>query len=79
MLVTIFGSGYVGLVTGACLAETGNNVLCVDIDAKKIDRLNAGEIPIYEPGLEDLVKHSRDAGRLQFTTDVKAGVDHGLF
>ena len=79
MRVTIFGSGYVGLVTGACLAETGNTVLCVDIDAQKIDRLNAGDIPIYEPGLEKLVKHSRDAGRLQFTTDLKAGVDHGLF
>jgi UDPglucose 6-dehydrogenase len=79
MRVTIFGSGYVGLVTGACLAETGNQVLCVDIDAHKIDRLNAGEIPIYEPGLENLVKRSRDAGRLQFTTDFKAGVDHGLF
>jgi UDPglucose 6-dehydrogenase len=79
MRVTIFGSGYVGLVTGACLAETGNNVLCVDIDAHKIDRLNAGEIPIYEPGLETLVKRSRDAGRLQFTTDIKAGIDHGLF
>ena len=79
MRVTIFGSGYVGLVTGACLAETGNNVLCVDIDAHRIERLNAGEIPIYEPGLENLVKRSRDAGRLRFTTDTKAGVDHGLF
>ncbi|MEO8464097.1 MAG: UDP-glucose/GDP-mannose dehydrogenase family protein [Gammaproteobacteria bacterium] len=79
MRVTIFGSGYVGLVTGACLADTGNHVLCVDIDAGKVDRLNAGEIPIYEPGLEALVKRSRDAGRLQFTTDVAAGVAHGLF
>jgi UDPglucose 6-dehydrogenase len=79
MRVTIFGSGYVGLVTGACLAETGNHVVCVDIDKNKIDRLNAGEIPIYEPGLDTLVTRSREAGRLQFTTDVVAGVEHGLF
>jgi UDPglucose 6-dehydrogenase len=79
MRVTIFGSGYVGLVTGACLAETGNHVLCVDIDAAKVDRLNAGEIPIYEPGLDTLVKRGRDVGRLQFTTDVAAGVAHGPF
>jgi UDPglucose 6-dehydrogenase len=67
------------LVTGACLAETGNHVLCVDIDARKIERLNAGEIPIYEPGLEALVKRSHEAGRLSFTTDIDAGVQHGLF
>jgi UDPglucose 6-dehydrogenase len=79
MRVTIFGSGYVGLVTGACLAETGNHVLCVDIDSAKVDRLNAGEIPIYEPGLDALAKKSRDAGRLEFTTDIAAGVGHGLF
>ncbi len=79
MRVTIFGSGYVGLVTGACLAETGNHVVCVDIDKGKIDRLNAGEIPIYEPGLDELVTRSREAGRLEFTTDVVAGVEHGLF
>jgi UDPglucose 6-dehydrogenase len=79
MRVTIFGSGYVGLVTGACLAETGNHVLCVDIDAEKIERLNRGELPIYEPGLEDIVKRARQAGRLDFTTDVAAGVAHGLF
>lgn len=79
MRVTIFGSGYVGLVTGACLAETGNHVVCVDIDAAKIERLNDGHIPIYEPGLEALVKRGREAGRLEFTTDVKVGVDHGLF
>jgi UDPglucose 6-dehydrogenase len=79
MKITIFGSGYVGLVTGACFAETGNDVLCVDIDARKIERLNAGDIPIYEPGLEALVKRSREAGRLNFTTDVAAGVAHGLF
>jgi UDPglucose 6-dehydrogenase len=79
MKLTIFGTGYVGLVTGACLAEAGNHVICVDIDDGKIDRLNAGEMPIYEPGLEPLVRRSRDTGRLQFTTDVAAGVRHGLF
>ena len=79
MRVTIFGSGYVGLVTGACLAETGNHILCVDIDAEKIERLNRGELPIYEPGLDSIVKRARDARRLDFTTDVAAGVDHGLF
>ena len=79
MRVTIFGSGYVGLVTGACLAEAGNHVLCIDIDEKKIDRLNNGEIPIYEPGLEQLVKKGRKSGRLKFGTDVAAGVQHGLF
>ncbi len=79
MRVTIFGSGYVGLVTGACLAETGNDVLCVDIDAERIERLQSGQVPIYEPGLETLVKRGRDAGRLAFTTDASAGVNHGLF
>jgi UDPglucose 6-dehydrogenase len=79
MRVTIFGSGYVGLVTGACLAEAGNHVVCVDVDAKKIDRLKAGEIPIHEPGLDTLVKRNAEAGRLEFTTDAAKGVDHGLF
>jgi UDPglucose 6-dehydrogenase len=79
MDVTIFGTGYVGLVTGACLADTGNRVLCVDIDAAKIETLNAGRIPIHEPGLEPMVKAGRDAGRLTFTTDLGAGVAHGLF
>jgi len=79
MRVTIFGSGYVGLVTGACLAETGNHVLCVDIDASKVERLKKGEIPIYEPGLDRLVENGRQAGRLEFTTDIGAGVAHGLF
>jgi UDPglucose 6-dehydrogenase len=69
----------VGLVTGACLAETGNHVVCVDIDARKIERLNRGEMPIYEPGLEPLVKRTAEAGRLKFTTDVAQGVAHGLF
>ena len=79
MRVTIFGSGYVGLVTGACLAETGNHVLCVDIDAGKVERLKQGDIPIYEPGLDRLVENGRQAGRLEFTTDIGAGVAHGLF
>jgi UDPglucose 6-dehydrogenase len=79
MRLTIFGSGYVGLVTGACMAEMGNHVVCVDIDEKKIGRLNAGEVPIYEPGLDAYVKRNREAGRLVFTTDVQQGVDHGLF
>ncbi len=79
MKVTIFGSGYVGLVTGACLAEVGNDVLCVDIDPAKIAMLNEGGIPIYEPGLEKIVHHNAASGRLNFTTDVAAGVAHGLF
>jgi len=79
MRVTIFGTGYVGLVTGACLAEAGNNVLCVDIDEHKIARLNNGEIPIFEPGLDQVVERGVEAGRLKFTTDVQAGVAHGLF
>jgi UDPglucose 6-dehydrogenase len=79
MRLTIFGSGYVGLVTGACMAEMGNHVICVDIDERKISRLNAGELPIYEPGLDAYVKRNRDAGRLVFTTDIQKGVDHGLF
>ncbi|MEK7322280.1 MAG: UDP-glucose/GDP-mannose dehydrogenase family protein [Pseudomonadota bacterium] len=79
MKVTIFGSGYVGLVTGACLAEVGNQVLCVDIDERKIAMLKEGRIPIYEPGLDDLVKKNAEAGRLTFTTDIAAGVAHGLF
>ncbi len=79
MKITIFGSGYVGLVTGACLAEVGNEVLCVDIDARKIDMLKRGEIPIYEPGLEALILGNSQTGRLSFTTDIAAGVAHGLF
>jgi len=79
MKVTIYGSGYVGLVTGACMAEVGNDVLCVDIDQKKTDLLNSGGIPIYEPGLETLVAKNREANRLKFTSDPKEGVAHGLF
>jgi UDPglucose 6-dehydrogenase len=77
--VTIFGSGYVGLVTGACLSDAGNQVVCVDVDEDKIARLNTGEVPIHEPGLEELIRRNRDQGRLTFTTDAKAGVEHGLF
>ncbi len=79
MRVTIFGSGYVGLVTGACLAEAGNDVMCVDIEADRIARLNAGEVPIHEPGLDELIARNREKGRLSFTTDAKAAVAHGLF
>ena len=79
MRVTIFGSGYVGLVTGACLADAGNHVLCVDVDADKIERLKRGEVPIHEPGLDALIKRSAEAGRIEFTTDAVQGVEHGLF
>ncbi|MDP9349510.1 MAG: UDP-glucose/GDP-mannose dehydrogenase family protein [Gemmatimonadota bacterium] len=77
MQITVVGTGYVGLVAGACLAETGNDVTCADIDAGKIARLNAGEIPIYEPGLEPLVERNLAEGRLSFTTDVPAAVRAG--
>lgn len=78
MRITIFGTGYVGLVTGACLADSGNHVLCVDIDATKVARLLAGEIPIHEPGLESLVERNVAAGRLRFSTSAAEGVAHGL-
>jgi UDPglucose 6-dehydrogenase len=79
MRITIFGSGYVGLVTGACLADAGNHVVCVDVDERKIDMLTRGEVPIHEPGLDAVVRRNFDAGRLRFTTDAKAGVEHGQF
>ena len=79
MKVTVFGSGYVGLVTGACFAEAGNNVVCVDIDAGKVERLKQGEIPIHEPGLDVIVRRNFEKGRLTFTTDAKEGIEHGLF
>ena len=79
MKITIFGTGYVGLVTGTCLAEVGNDVLCVDVDKAKIDLLNNGGVPIYEPGLEALVKKNAQQGRLRFTTNIEEGVNHGLF
>lgn len=77
MKLTIIGSGYVGLTTGACFAEVGHDVMCVDNDAKKIETLLRGEIPIYEPGLADLVAQNVAAGRLSFTTSTEEGVDHG--
>src|SRR5262245_59775720 len=78
MNITIVGTGYVGLVTGACLADMGNHVLGLDVDAAKVRTLNAGKIPIYEPGLEAIVRRNREAGRLDFSTDVAAGVAHGV-
>lgn len=77
MKVSVFGTGYVGLVTGTCLAEMGNQVLCVDINREKIEALNNGKIPIFEPGLTPMVVHNHHEGRLQFTTDAKQAVEHG--
>lgn len=79
MRITIHGTGYVGLVTGACLAEVGNHVVCVDIDRAKVADLQQGRIPIYEPGLEELVRRNAAVGRLTFTSDVDTGVHHGPF
>src|SRR5580692_1660069 len=79
MKITIFGSGYVGLVTGACLADAGNHVVCVDVDERKIAMLKRGEVPIHEPGLDTVVKRNFEAGRLHFTTDAQEGVRHGLY
>ena len=78
MRITVYGSGYVGLVTGTCLAEAGHHVVCVDIDPVKIDALNRNEIPIYEPGLASMVARNRAEGRLEFTLDAAFGVAHGL-
>ena len=77
MRVCIFGTGYVGLVTGTCLAEVGHDVVCVDVDAAKVEGLNNGIVPIYEPGLTPMVKANHAAGRLRFTTDAGAGITHG--
>ncbi len=77
MKITIVGTGYVGLVTGACLAELGNDVFCLDLDQRKIDILNSGGIPIHEPGLGDIVARNRASGRLKFSTDIAASVAHG--
>ncbi|PZQ25410.1 MAG: UDP-glucose 6-dehydrogenase, partial [Stenotrophomonas acidaminiphila] len=77
MRVAIFGTGYVGLVTGTCLAEVGHDVVCVDIDPAKVDGLNNGIVPIYEPGLSPMVKANHEAGRLRFTTDATDAISHG--
>ena len=74
MKITMIGTGYVGLVTGTCFAESGNDVTCIDVDQSKVDRLNQGEIPIYEPGLTELVLRNSKSGRLKFTTDYAAGI-----
>ena len=77
MKISVFGTGYVGLVSGACLAEVGHNVVCVDKDQNKIEKLNNGIIPIWEPGLEGLIERNVMAGRLKFTTDNVDAVQHG--
>jgi len=78
MKITIFGSGYVGLVTGTCLADVGHDVVCMDVDSAKIEGLKQGEIPIYEPGLEGMLLRNVEAGRLNFTTDAREAVEHGM-
>lgn len=79
MKVTIYGSGYVGLVSGSCLAELGHDVLCIDIDEQKIQQLNQADVSIYEPGLTELVKRHVAQGTLRFSSDARQGVEHGLF
>src|SRR3954451_11098356 len=74
MHIAVVGTGYVGLVTGACFAEFGVDVICVDVDVKKVENLNEGIIPIYEPGLDKIVDRNVEAGRLRFTTDLKEAV-----
>src|SRR3990172_4118154 len=79
MKISVIGAGYVGLVTGTCLAESGNDVICMDIDGRKIDMLNSGAVPIYEPGLEELIKRNVSSGRLSFTTDIMSAVKKSEF
>ncbi|HJU23414.1 MAG TPA: UDP-glucose/GDP-mannose dehydrogenase family protein [Casimicrobiaceae bacterium] len=76
MKITMIGAGYVGLVTGACLAEVGNDVVCLDVDARRIDILQSGGVPIHEPGLEPMIRRNAAAGRLRFTTDIDVAVGH---
>ncbi|HRJ15712.1 MAG TPA: 3-hydroxyacyl-CoA dehydrogenase NAD-binding domain-containing protein, partial [Saprospiraceae bacterium] len=76
MNIAVVGTGYVGLVTGTCFAETGNHVICVDIDAAKVERMRNGEVPIFEPGLEILFERNSKQGRLEFTTDLAPAVAH---
>jgi UDPglucose 6-dehydrogenase len=78
MKITVIGTGYVGLVSGTCLADVGNDVLCLDVDVNKIRILNEGGIPIYEPDLEAMVKKNVTSGRLRFTTNVEEAVAHGV-
>ena len=77
MKITIYGAGYVGLVSGSCLADVGNEVLCVDVNAERVAALNEGEIPIFEPGLSGVIKRNLESGRLRFTTDAAEAVAHG--
>jgi UDPglucose 6-dehydrogenase len=79
MKLCIVGTGYVGLVSGVCFAEMGNDVICVDNNIEKVEMLNNGNIPIYEPGLEELVKNNTSEGRLQFTSDIKTAIENSLF
>jgi len=76
MKIAVVGTGYVGLVTGTCFAETGNDVICVDIDATKVEKMRNGEVPIYEPDLDVLFERNQRQGRLKFTTDLQSAVDH---
>jgi len=76
MKIAVVGTGYVGLVTGTCFAETGNEVICVDIDANKVEKMKNGEVPIYEPDLDVLFERNQRQGRLKFTTDLQSAVDH---
>ena len=77
MKITVIGTGYVGLVTGTCLAEAGNDVLCIDINKAKVVKMQNGEVPIYEPHLETYFERNIKAGRLHFSTNIEEGVDHG--
>ncbi|MGH7837405.1 MAG: 2-dehydropantoate 2-reductase N-terminal domain-containing protein, partial [Candidatus Binataceae bacterium] len=78
MNIAVIGTGYVGLVSGTCLAESGNEIVCVDINHARIEQLNAGKVPIYEPGLEELVRRNVKDGRLRFTTELEAAVRESM-